>query len=538
MANRNHSLLRRFALATWTLAALSLLASPVPDAEAKRPALPERQAATTAISPGNIIKLSAGQDFQDALNTASPGDVILLTAGATFSGPFTLPAKPGTDETTSRWITIRSSASPPMLPEAGQRVSPAHAGAMATLTSSRGAIISTQPGARFYRFIGIKFTPASSSDGVWLKELVRLDNHTLSSPWRNTVPQARHFIFERCYFHGDARVGTRRGVVLNAGSTAILDSHFSDFKIRGEDSQAIVGWNGTGPYLIRNNYLEAAGENIMFGGGDPSVENLVPSDITITGNHLTKPLSWRSSDRWTIKNLLELKNARRVLIQGNLLEYNWPQAQNGFSVLFTVRNQDGSAPWSTVEDITFSHNIIRHVASGINILGHDDHHPSQQTRRILIHNNVFYDIGGDWGEGRLLQLLEGAADISFTHNTALVSGNVLTAEGRPNPDLIFTRNIVSHNAYGIVGRDKSPGSASLAFYFPNARINRNIFIGGSARFYPGDNYFPKTITRVGFADPKSHDYRLAETGVPDAGASIAELCGFISNADKPVFCEQ
>ena len=31
-----------------------------------------------------------------------------------------------------------------------------------------------------------------------------------------------------------------------------------------------MGWNGPGPFLIENNYLEAAGENIMFGGNDPS----------------------------------------------------------------------------------------------------------------------------------------------------------------------------------------------------------------------------------------------------------------------------
>ena len=72
-----------------------------------------------------------------------------------------------------------------------------------------------------------------------------------------------------------------------------------------------------------------------------------PSDIEIVRNHLAKPLRWRKGDpsfegvEWTVKNLFELKNARRVLVDGNLLEYNWPQAQNGFAILFTVRNQDG-----------------------------------------------------------------------------------------------------------------------------------------------------------------------------------------------------
>src|SRR5919206_261134 len=141
---------------------------------------------------------------------------------------------------------------------------------------------------------------------------------------------------------------------------AVVDSYISDFKEVGADSQAIGGWNGPGPLKIANNYLEAAGENIMFGGADPKIADLVPSDIEIVRNDLAKPLRWRKGDpsfegvEWTVKNLFELKNARRVLVNGNLLEYNWPQAQNGFSILFTPRNQKGDSPWSTVEDVLFT----------------------------------------------------------------------------------------------------------------------------------------------------------------------------------------
>jgi len=93
----------------------------------------------------------------------------------------------------------------------------------------------------------------------------------------------------------------------------------------------------------------------------------VPSDIEIRHNHFVKPLSWKADDptyagtAWTVKNLFELKNAQRVLVDGNVFEYNWPAAQNGFAILFTVRNQDGHAPWSTVADVVFSNNIVRHA---------------------------------------------------------------------------------------------------------------------------------------------------------------------------------
>src|SRR5262249_12520519 len=64
-------------------------------------------------------------------------------------------------------------------------------------------------------------------------------------------------------------------------------------KALGVDSQAIAGWNGTGPYLIQNNYLEAAGTAILFGGDDPKIPNVVPADITFRDNTVTRPLGWR-----------------------------------------------------------------------------------------------------------------------------------------------------------------------------------------------------------------------------------------------------
>ena len=75
----------------------------------------------------------------------------------------------------------------------------------------------------------------------------------------------------------------------------MLNSFISDIKAVNADSQAIVGYNGEGPFTIENNYLEAAGENVMFGGSDPAVTNLVPSDIVLRRNHLFKPLAWRNA---------------------------------------------------------------------------------------------------------------------------------------------------------------------------------------------------------------------------------------------------
>ena len=60
-----------------------------------------------------------------------------------------------------------------------------------------------------------------------------------------------------------------------------------------------------------------------------------------------------SSNGNAVKNIFELKSARRLLVEGNIFENCWLAAQGGWALQFTVRNQDGAAPWSTIEDVTF-----------------------------------------------------------------------------------------------------------------------------------------------------------------------------------------
>jgi len=142
------------------------------------------------------------------------------------------------------------------------------------------------------------------------------------------------------------------------------------FKRVGQDAQAIAGWGGPGPFLIQNNYLEGAAENLLFGGASSSVPNVVPSDITIRRNHFYKPRSWQigqasyAGTPWTVKNLLELKSARRVVIEGKILENNWVHAQTGAAVVFLADTQDGFA----VEDVLFANNIVRHSAGAFALL--------------------------------------------------------------------------------------------------------------------------------------------------------------------------
>jgi len=480
---------------------IALFAAAVTAAEQNAPLPPRASVEIPQLKTGGqTIRVPAGGDLQKALDEAKAGDRIELQPRATYEGPFRLKAKEGNE-----WIVITSSAE---LPKPGRHVQPSHASLMPKLTSTGEFVVATDPGAHHYRFVGIEFAPKA---GSFVSSVIQFGDREASA---DAVPH--HLIVDRCYVHGDPKIGSRRGIALNARDAAVVDSYISDFKEVGADSQAISGWNGPGPLKIADNYLEAAGENIMFGGADPKIQDLVPSDIEIVRNHLTKPLRWRKGDssfegvEWTVKNLFELKNARRVAINGNLLEYNWPQAQNGFAILFTVRNQDGAAPWSTIEDVTFTNNLVRHVAAGINMLGRDDNNQSQQAKRIAIRNNLFLDVGGSWGNGRLFQLLDGVSGVTIDHNTAFQTGGIVFGgDHQPHPGFVFQNNVVMLKENGVIGSSAGEGNDTLKRYFPDAVFRRNVIIGGTAGRYPSDNFFPAAPKDAGLTIPQDNDIRLS-----------------------------
>ena len=435
-------------------------------AQPRHPAPPRVYLDTSYPAPsGRTIVVNAGGDLQAALNSAQPGDIIALSPAATFQGTFTLPKKNG-----SGWIVVRSAAPDDKLPAPGTRITPSFAGMMPKIvTLDQNPAIQAAPGASHYRFMGVEFTAANSVKMIY--QLVAFGGQ------QATEAETPHdLILDRCYVHGRSDLMSRRGILLNSAASAVIDSHVSEIHDAANDSQAIVGYNGPGPFKISNNFLEGSTENIMFGGADPRIRGLVPSDIEIRGNHVFKPPSWLPGNpafagvKWPIKNLIELKNAQRVLIDGNLLENNLATA-----LVLTPRNQNGSAPWSVVQDVTFQNNVVKNSHSGFVALSTDNERPSQPTKRIVIVNNLWLGItstffGLSAGPG-------GFEDIVVDHNTAMPSGrSTYYVEAAGPPAVVrfrFTNNLVGFGAYGVTFPIADPGLSKM---LPDAIILRNALV--------------------------------------------------------------
>jgi len=463
----------------------------------------------TTYSPptGNTLTVNAGDDLQAALNAAQPNDTIVLAAGATFTGNFALPDK----TSGSGWIYLQTSAYS-SLPPPGSRVGPANAAAMAKIVSPNTDPAIFTPAltpSHHYRFVGIEITTTHATT-----EFTNFGLASLGDGDQTSLGQVPHDItFDRSYIHGTPTGNVRRGITPNSARIAVVDSYISDIHEVGADSQAIGAWSGPGPFKIVNNYLEGAGENVMFGGADTRITNLVNSDIEIRHNHFKKPLSWKDDDPsyagipWSVKNLFELKNAQRVLVDGNIFENNWPMAQNGFGILFTPRNQSGSNPWAVVRDVAFTRNIVRNSFNGFNMSGMDDAFPSQQTRRILLKDNVIE------GVQRVYQILNGHTDMTIDHTTAVNGHSVVVFSGAPNTNLVYRNNIAAHNDFGVFGDNVGVGDDALDTYAPGCVFVKNVLAGGFPSLYvrhPG-NFLnpPANLADVGFVDLAGGDYHLA-----------------------------
>lgn len=475
---------------------------------------------TRMVSPtGKVIYVAAGGNLQTAINGAVRGDVIELAPGAVFTGNYVLPAKSG-----SGWVTIRTRTT---LPPEGTRVTASSASSFAkivTPNSMPALYPASSAAASYYRIVGVEFRSTASMT----YSIVNLSDYTRTTTSPDQL--SSHIILDRVWIHGNSTQTIYRCLTLNNRSTAIIDSRISDCHVKGGDSQGIFGYEGPGPFKIVNNYIEGAGENIMFGGSDPKYSGVVPSDIEIRRNHITKPLTWKSSGAWSVKNLLEFKNARRVLIEANVLENNWSDAQTGFAVVFKSTNQSGTCTWCVTEDVNFRYNRVINSPGGVTLAAAEGTRNEILANSIRIQHNTFEKVGllSQVGNRRIFQLLGGLSDIVIEHNSALGEDLAVLFDGGQVTRLTLTNNMLTRGRYGIFGSGKGEGSGALAYYAPYASVSRNVVVAAPSSSYPAGNYYPSTLSAAGVSTTdlsllSTSPYRTSATDGTMIGADVAKL---------------
>ncbi len=488
---RARSIARRARGAIFFVALLALLAlsyrppfaQPVPPLAAPPIASPEDSHPPAA---GRTIFVRSGEDLQAAIDEARAGDILALEAGASFVGNFILPHKSGAD-----WIVIRSAAQN-SLPPAGSRVAPSDAKLLARIVTPNAApALSAAAGAHHFHLVGLEIEAGQGIGQV--DALVRIGSKDRETP--------SDVIFDHCYIHGDAARRVRRGIALHGARITVVDSYLSDLR-NASVSQAITA-DGSGPFRIANNYLAASGENVVVGAAPEA--DAVPADIEIRGNYFHKPLAWKS-DAVAVKNLLAVNSAQRALIENNVFENNWGDDVSAFAVVLAG---DDSAIPSTLHDITFRKNVVRRSGAGIAIMGQTPEGPARQTRRVLIQDNLFEEIGGaPWGgSGVLFKMVGATADVVIDHNTGLQNGKAIVADGATHAGFVYQNNIALDNQTAAALGYGDAWSAR----FPGYVFARNVLTGGSPSGYPSENFFPASPDGVGFVDRAGGDYRLSAT---------------------------
>lgn len=305
---------------------------------------------------------------------------------------------------------------------------------------------------------------------------------------RHTDPNAEllvvtgaHAILDRCRVLGDPTTGAHRGIRAHGPSMKILRCYVDHVFAGGQDTQAVAAWDTPGPLLIDDCYLSAAGETIMFGGADASSAANIPSDITITNCTITKRPEWFTPAIST-KNTIELKCCRRVKILNNVIEYSWlagQSGQKGSLFMITPRNQDGSAPFSVVEDIEIAHNTGGHASTAFVLAGTDDGHQSGWLQRLAIHDNVFtdFDPAVYTGEDKLIEILGGPIDVTIDKNTFAgknMGSQVYFAGTPPCVRLAITNNQWMPSQFGVFGDGMSVGPQAFATFAPGGTLSGNM----------------------------------------------------------------
>lgn len=472
-------------------------------------------------SPGKQIRVSVKANLAVEYDQAKCGDTLLLPAGSSFDIK-EFPAKKCDDQ---HYITIRTDTPDAKLPPEGTRISPAWAG----VASLPGRPPFGQPAGGPARLLATLIVKEPS--GVTVGDHMRF----IGIEWTTDPAQnigrlvsgegTHHVIIDRNWLHPaeGAEVGKGVGMIRGARFIAVINSYLSGFNCvarsgKCTDASAVGGGNGTEPtgtFKIVNNFLEASGQNALFGGSGATVN---PTDIEMRRNHLFRPMIWKegepgykpspSGNPYIVKNNFEVKNAQRLLFEANLLENSWGGfSQTGYSILLNPRNQNNRCPKCQVTDITIRYIRIRNVGGVFSISNSlsKTGGESADGGRYSIHDVIADKVHLEdfKGHGNLLAFLSNRPplhDVQLEHITAFVPGVLVSIKNKgdklENFGLSYSVLSAGDRRPSLASAGGGPANcatktqkmgaeAVLKACFEPYKFEKNLIIGGRGAWPPG-----------------------------------------------------
>jgi len=355
----------------------------------------------------------------------------------------------------------------------------------------------------------------------------------------------------------------KNGVTLEAIRGALVDSWVAGQYNASDETHGVAAWNTPGPLKIVNNYIDGGSVPLFFGGAMPGLgaANGKPSDLELRRNYLAHPEAWCPAEnagatKYAMKGLFELKNAKRVLFEGNVLERCPSGAQNGMAtVIKSAGDGMGASTGLGTSHVTFRYNLTRSARMAFNVSGYGDPIETdiEPCHSVACYHNLFHDIGivtangapsgtiSQSGNALLLVNPTNALKIrfnTFVHNVNLIAAWAVSdavpagqeATGFDISDNASTTNSDNSSFFYSGG---FVGVAGLNKYATGWSFKRNFLVGlegqytnllpqGDGNVYPDAGVSPTlaaVLADADFVDAASHNYRLAVTS-PGKGIGL------------------
>jgi len=252
--------------------------------------------------------------------------------------------------------------------------------------SSTHWILRCNDNADYYRFVGIKIHTDPDDAGI------TTGTHMFKIYSTSTLAdQSDHWVIDRCWFKSEYGKALR-GLVAGGPYFYVTGCEFYVPYKTGYDGQGIWAYNSPGPCTVEDCTIAAGSMGIMWGGADPASEANCPSDWTMRRIWFVKDDQWYQDEYvdftyyYNIKNHIEVKAIKRLLIEDCVLDRFWLDAQSNPVLFKSVNQSGGSLAPGISEDITFRNCIVYNCTGCIALAASPEEPVIRELQRVAIQN--------------------------------------------------------------------------------------------------------------------------------------------------------